>query len=397
MHGLGLRGSIPTVLGKLDSLTMIDLTDNQLTGNIPTQFGNLKRLVSIDLSGNQLAGSIPTHLKNLTDLVFLDLSYNKFSGKIPIIFTDKSEASFLNLANNKFKGSIPTALASVTTLDLSGNKFSGAIPDELLHSGLEFANLVTRKLSRNRLTGKPPVLDAFGAMMNVFEASGNLLKGPLLGSCVETSFLDRLDLSGNEISGSFPAGVSSCDFLTNLNLANNKLKGSIPDNSKLDVQQVFGDITIGIRQPQTANCTVTILFYSLIVDHLNDNQFSGPIPSSFVNLAAIPLQTLSIDKNKLTGCVPAALAEIAILVHDKENAICGTPEAESNDLAEHQIANVKVHPTVSSAYKKKATTKQVRTPPQKTSGFSYRRKVKSKATATSPVRLVTRTIKLPLD
>ncbi|KAJ3244975.1 hypothetical protein HDU78_010148 [Chytriomyces hyalinus] len=187
-----------------------------------------------------------------------------------------------NLANNKFQGRIPKDLASVTTLDLSGNKFSGAIPDELLHSGLEFANLVTRKLNRNRLTGKPPVLDAFGSMMNVLyvcivnnyesmkrlnlvlldlssEASGNLLKGPLLGSCVETSFLDRLDLSGNEISGSFPTGVSSCDFLTSLNLASNKLKGSIPE----DAVQSLSDL-------QYLNLT--------------GNKFSGSLPAALGDL-----------------------------------------------------------------------------------------------------------------
>ncbi|KAJ3401000.1 hypothetical protein HDU80_006408 [Chytriomyces hyalinus] len=374
---------------------MIDLSDNQLIGNIPTQFGNLKRLVSIDLSGNQMAGSIPTHLKNLTDLVFLDLSNNKFSGKIPFIFTDKSEASFLNLANNKFQGRIPKDLASVTTLDLSGNKFSGAIPDELLHSGLEFANLITRKLNRNRLTGKPPALDAFGAMMNVFEASGNLLKGPLLGSCVETSFLDRLDLSGNEISGSFPAGVSSCDFLTSLNLASNKLKGSIPEEAVQDLSDLQYLNLTGNKFSGSLPAALGDL-KQLTALHLNDNQFSGPIPSSFDNLAGASIQTLSIDKNKLTGCVPAVLAAIPILVRDKENAICGTPEAESNDLAEHQIAHVKVPTTASSAYKKKAT-KRVRTLPQKTSAVGYKRKIKSKTTATSPVKLVSHRVKLPLD
>ncbi len=54
-----LSGSIPSQLGKLSNLEILDLNSNQLSGNIPSQLGNLSYLEILNLGKNQLSGSIP--------------------------------------------------------------------------------------------------------------------------------------------------------------------------------------------------------------------------------------------------------------------------------------------------------------------------------------------------
>eukprot|EP00984_Skeletonema_dohrnii_P005236 scaffold1834_cov73-Skeletonema_dohrnii-CCMP3373.AAC.1 len=94
--GNNLVGSIPTELGKLGRLELLDLNNNQLTGGIPTELGQLLtggiptelgQLVNLErlyLDGNQLSGSIPTELKFLGSLEQLVLNNNTLSGGIPI-------------------------------------------------------------------------------------------------------------------------------------------------------------------------------------------------------------------------------------------------------------------------------------------------------------------------
>ncbi|CAH9146891.1 unnamed protein product [Cuscuta epithymum] len=74
---------IPSTIGALDSLYVLNLSHNSLTGNIPKTIGDLKTIESLDLSGNELHGSIPPELGNLTFLSYLNLSHNRLSGAVP--------------------------------------------------------------------------------------------------------------------------------------------------------------------------------------------------------------------------------------------------------------------------------------------------------------------------
>ncbi|KAL5710103.1 hypothetical protein ACHQM5_020709 [Ranunculus cassubicifolius] len=76
-------GDIPTGIGNLRALYILNLSSNALSGSIPQSFGNLKQLESLDLSNNNLRGVIPSQLGDLTFLSVLNLSYNQLVGKIP--------------------------------------------------------------------------------------------------------------------------------------------------------------------------------------------------------------------------------------------------------------------------------------------------------------------------
>ncbi|KAL0928938.1 hypothetical protein M5K25_000874 [Dendrobium thyrsiflorum] len=91
-------GEIPTVIGNLVSLYLLNMSGNALTGQIPHQLGNLTQLESLDLSKNHLSGKIPLELASLTFLSALNLSYNNLVGTIP------EGDQFSTFSNTSFEG-----------------------------------------------------------------------------------------------------------------------------------------------------------------------------------------------------------------------------------------------------------------------------------------------------
>ena len=78
-----MSGDIPVELGDLTNLTVLSLSDNQLTGEIPAELGDLANLEELYLWGNQLSGDIPVELGDLSNLDVLYLSQNRLTGCIP--------------------------------------------------------------------------------------------------------------------------------------------------------------------------------------------------------------------------------------------------------------------------------------------------------------------------
>ncbi|XP_037416013.1 receptor-like protein 33 [Triticum dicoccoides] len=77
------HGVIPKSIGELLLLCGINMSHNAFTGQIPAQFGALHQLESLDLSSNDLSGEIPQELAWLDFLSVLNLSYNGLVGNIP--------------------------------------------------------------------------------------------------------------------------------------------------------------------------------------------------------------------------------------------------------------------------------------------------------------------------
>ncbi|XP_027357420.1 receptor-like protein EIX1 [Abrus precatorius] len=89
------------------SLTIIDLSSNNLTGEIPKEIGYLLGLVSLNLSRNNLSGEIPSGIGNLSSLEFIDLSRNHLSGEIPSTLSKIDRLTRLDVSHNSLHGRIP--------------------------------------------------------------------------------------------------------------------------------------------------------------------------------------------------------------------------------------------------------------------------------------------------
>ncbi|GMI67887.1 sucrose-induced receptor kinase 1 [Hibiscus trionum] len=96
------------VMSTYPPMESLDLSDNTLIGDLPSEIGNIARLKLLNLAGNELSGQLPSELSKLSNLEYLDLSRNNFKGKIP----DKLSTSLneFNVSNNDLSGPIPENL-----------------------------------------------------------------------------------------------------------------------------------------------------------------------------------------------------------------------------------------------------------------------------------------------
>ena len=113
-----MTGEIPSELGSLVNLELLELNTNQLTGEIPSELGSLVNLRTLWLNDNQLSGEIPPELGSLSSLEKLVLSYNELTGEIPASLASLANLTLLELAGNQLTGCILGGLRDVEDNDL---------------------------------------------------------------------------------------------------------------------------------------------------------------------------------------------------------------------------------------------------------------------------------------
>ncbi|KAK1412429.1 hypothetical protein QVD17_33674 [Tagetes erecta] len=92
----------------LTLFTSIDISSNHFSGEIPSTIGKLKALYLLNISHNEFTSSIPSSIRNLSHLESLDMSSNRITGDIPSALASLPFLSFLNLSYNQLEGEIPT-------------------------------------------------------------------------------------------------------------------------------------------------------------------------------------------------------------------------------------------------------------------------------------------------
>ncbi len=182
--------------GRVSSLR---LPSNNLSGRIPSSLGNLANLQILDLYNNQLSGSIPASLGNLTNLSYLYFNVNQLSGSIPASLGNLINLQYLDMYSNQLSGSIPASLGNLTNLRylyLNGNRLSGKIPASLGN----LVNLVVTYLGANHLNGKIPA--SLGKLIHLTGlglASGQL-KGNIPGTLDSLPSSASIYLWGNSFT-----------------------------------------------------------------------------------------------------------------------------------------------------------------------------------------------------
>ncbi|CAI9090638.1 OLC1v1025459C1 [Oldenlandia corymbosa var. corymbosa] len=248
-----LDGVLPSSVGNLShTLETFDASDCEIRGTIPSGIGNLSSLSTLSLSGNHLIGSVPNSVANLQNIQRIHLNGNNMSISLQLFCASKT-LGYLNLGENLMNGgTIPDCIGNITSLrylylgssgltssmplslwnlidllqlDLSSNSLTGPLPPEI--SNLKMS-LIGMDFSNNNFSGIIP--STIGDMKNLQNLSlkHNQLQGQIPETIGQMLSLERLDLSYNSLSGLIPISLENLQYLTLFNVSFNNLSGEIP-------------------------------------------------------------------------------------------------------------------------------------------------------------------------
>ena len=307
----GIKGQIPTSIGGLSKLRRLVLSDNELSGIIPSGptpvpgatplLDRLPALEHLDLSGNALKGLVPS---SLSVLKHLDLSDNEITGRLPGGLFEAEELSHLDLSSNQLAGALPEKLykhSSLEYLDLSGNRFSGAVK-----SDFKSKTLVRLDLSDNQFSGSLPSLPLAGL---------GLLKIPKMPPNASENSADVYIVLEETSSQDVIISVAyhdSGDYRNTVSLAQIKEAGlqaleipKLPNDPPNAPSKylILGDAPLTNTARKDRNPDK--YFVSLTYIDLSRNQFTGPIPIGYQDLAdGRPMERLDLSRNQITGDLP---------------------------------------------------------------------------------------------
>ncbi|CAO2146973.1 unnamed protein product [Urochloa humidicola] len=382
--GNNIHGSLPTRIGELTSLVVLDISQNNITGPFPVTIGHLTSLHTLDLGGNHLTGDVPVEISLLTNLTNFDLSHNDLDGVVreehfdslkKLNYIDLSSNSLtvnistewrppfrlwyadfstcqmgpafpawlkwmvdikeLHIARTGISGRIPhwfcSAFSKAIFLNISMNQLSGGVP-----ANLEFMSVVNLDLDSNQLTGHVP---PFPKNLTTMDISRNLLSGPLPANFGPN--LLELFLFNNRITGQIPDSICKSEDLTNIDLANNLLEGELPQcfgNRAIMYLDLSNNSFSGRIPSSMQKCTELQAldlsrnmfsgrmpdwigkFMRLQFLRLSHNMFFGNIPINITNLQC--LQYMDIANNSISGSLPRDLSNLSALRHKYRSDFC---------------------------------------------------------------------------
>ncbi|CAF2099347.1 unnamed protein product [Brassica napus] len=428
LHGCNLFGRFPRLSPTIRS---IDLSVNphlesslpEFNGRkIPSSIGNLSHLNILDFGYNNLAGEIPTALFNLTKLSSLSLASNHFTGTLPHNITSLSNLNIFHAASNSFFGTVPSTFFNIPcleSLDLGDNQFSGPLEIGNISSMSKLQSLV---LSKNNLTG--PIPTSISKLVNLVYLDLSYLntRGPLdVGifwhlkslqqltlSHINTTIaridlnavlslplksLSILDLSGSHVSVEnmrssvstllsqliylflsgcgitvFPEFISSLQYISMIDLSNNSIKGQVPAwlwrLPELHYAELSYNAINGFKEfPKDVSRTMmTDLFHNasaISSRGVANNHLTGKLPDVFLN--DCNLRSLNVGHNQLAGKLPRSLSgcsslEVLNMEHNRINDtfpfwLGSLPELHLLVLRSNEFhGSLQYHPNVASFF-----------------------------------------------
>nr|CAB3445622.1 unnamed protein product [Digitaria exilis] len=216
------------------TVTSIFLASRSLQGFISPFLGNLTGLLRLNLSYNLLSGGLPLELVLYSSITVLDVSFNQLSGDLQgqPSATPVRPLQVLNISSNLFTGKFPSstweAMKNLVALNNSNNNFIGEIPTALC---VITPSLAMLDLSYNRFSGSIPPGLGNCSMMTSLNAGHNNLSGTLPDDLFNITLLEHLSFQNNQLEGSL-SSISKLINLVTLDLGGNGFGGNIPDSHR---------------------------------------------------------------------------------------------------------------------------------------------------------------------
>ncbi len=99
-----------------NKVVALKLTNNNLNGELPTSIGNLIHLKVLNLHNNTIKGNIPVSIGNLGKLISLNISLNIFQGNVPEEISKIESLEYLYIYSNDFIGFLPSKVNKLPNL-----------------------------------------------------------------------------------------------------------------------------------------------------------------------------------------------------------------------------------------------------------------------------------------
>lgn len=213
LHGNVLQ-SLPLGLRRLQRLTSLNLSNNQLKMGDIEMLAEIERLTDLKLANNNLEGLLLPAIGQLGNLETLDLHGNHINA-LPETLSELKSLKNLNVTENKLT----------------------ALPFEYLHN----LPLIELNASRNKLSGTlmGPEVDGFGNLQ-VLNVAYNSLDSLSSGESFDFPSLQMLLVDANRLN--FLPSLSSCRSLLRISAEENKIT-ELPDGF-LDLENLkYVDLT----------------------------------------------------------------------------------------------------------------------------------------------------------
>ncbi|KAJ0043129.1 hypothetical protein Pint_18458 [Pistacia integerrima] len=143
----GVSGDVPSTFANLKNLETPRFQGNSFGGPIPSSFSNLTNLIELRISDLLNGRSSLAFIRNIKSLTILDLSFNNLSKQIPSSLFNLGSLASLFLGNNKLTGTLPINKSeNLLYIDVSYNNLSGSIPSWIIQQNLQL-NLVANNFT----------------------------------------------------------------------------------------------------------------------------------------------------------------------------------------------------------------------------------------------------------
>ncbi|KAL0872515.1 hypothetical protein Bca101_022220 [Brassica carinata] len=203
---------LPDSIGKLSTLTSLDLSENNIVV-LPNTIGGLASLTNLDLRSNRI-NQLPESIGELLNLVYLDLSGNQLSS-LPSTFSRLLQLEELNLSCNNLPV-LPESigsLANLKKLDVETNDI-----EEIPYSIGGCSSLKELRADYNKLKALPEAIGKITTLEILSVRYNNIRQLPTTMSSLAS--LRELDVSFNELE-SVPESLCFATSLVKLNVGNN--------------------------------------------------------------------------------------------------------------------------------------------------------------------------------
>ena len=226
--------SLPSAIGELTNLKVLDLAHNQLT-ELPGGIGQLTNLERLDVFANQLI-SLPERIVELTNLEKLNLDGNKLI-TLPERIVELTNLKELVLDYNKLI-TLPERIVELTKLerlDVSENQLI-SLPEGIG----QLTNLIWLRAQQNQLISLPERIVELTNLEELILSHNELTELP--EGIGELTKLERLDVSQNQLT-SLPERIGQLTNLERLDVSKNQLIslpgriGQLTNLQELDVRE----------------------------------------------------------------------------------------------------------------------------------------------------------------